>query len=207
MSRILVSFARAIRLWWGEFLFLLLLNIIWLAAQLTIVLGPPATAALYAIAQKVVDRELVGFRDFWQALHQTIGVSWLWGAAQIVVYGVLFFNMAYYRGRADILSLTLRYAWTLLLFAWFAMNLYFWPLYLAQTEQRFISTLSNAAKMALANPGYTLLFALLALVLISLSLLSGLLLGAVLGTWLALWGVLVVQDRLAQAGAISAPSP
>lgn len=200
MSRILVFFGRAIKLWWGEFLFLLLLNVVWLVAQLTIVFGPPATAALYVVAQKVVDRELVGFKDFWQAMRQHFGVSWLWGAAQIIVYGVLIFNMAFYGGREAVIYLSLRYAWTLLLFFWFAINLYFWPLYLAQTEQRFGSSLGNASKMFLVNPGYTVLFALLALALVTISTLSGLLLGAALGTWLTLWSLLVVQDRLDKAG-------
>ena len=50
--------------------------------------------------------------------------------------------------------------------------------------------------MALLNPGFTILYALLALVLIAVSTLSGLLLGTVLGSWLALWGTLVVRNLL-----------
>ena len=79
---------------------------------------------------------------------------------------------------------------------WFAVNLYYWPLNHAQADKRFTTTLGNAAKMALLNPGATIIYTLLALALIVSSTLSGLLLGTVLGAWLALWGVLVVRQLL-----------
>lgn len=196
MVRLLVLFSQAVRAWWQELLFLLLLNVVWLAAQFTIVLGPPATAALYAIARQIVDRELVGPADVWQAVRVHFSAAWIWGAAQILVYGVLSYNLAYYAGRGGLGFLTLRYAWTLMLVAWFAINLYYWPLYFAQTDRRFMTTLSNAARMALLNPGFTLLYAVLTLLFITGSVLTAFFLGAVLGTWLALWGTLVVRELL-----------
>jgi len=189
-------FARAIRAWWGEFLFLLVLNFIWLLAQLTVLFGPPATVALYVVARQILDGELVGFGDFWRALRGGFGRAWVWGAAQLLVYGVLGFNLLFYAGRPGVGFLALRYAWTLLALAWFALNLYYWPLNLAQTDRRFVTTLSNAAKMAALNPGFTVAYALFALFVIAISVLSGLLLGAVLGTWLALWSTLAVRDLL-----------
>ena len=196
MPHLLQLFARAIRLWWREFLFLLVLNLVWLLAQATVVLGPPATAALVAVAAQVADDELVDFGDFWRALTANFGRAWLWGAAQLVVYGVLGFNFVAYAKTTDWPILALRYAWGLLALGWFAINLYYWPLNHAQTDKRFTTTLGNAAKMALLNPGATIIYTLLALALIVSSTLSGLLLGTVLGAWLALWGVLVVRQLL-----------
>jgi len=192
----LVLFGRAIRAWWDEFVFLLLLNLIWLLAQLTVVLGPPATLGLYTVARRVLNRDLVGFGDFWRAGRDGFARAWIWGAAQLVVYGVLGFNLWVYGGRPGIGFLALRYAWTLLLLAWFVLQLYYWPLNLLQSDQRFFTTLGNATKMALLNPGFTLAYALLALLFIAVSVLSGMLLGAVMGTWLALWGTLVVRERI-----------
>jgi uncharacterized membrane protein YesL len=196
MPHLLRLFARAVRLWWRELLFLLVLNFVWLLAQLTVILGPPMTAALVAVAGKVIDGELVGPDDVWQAWRENFGRAWVWGAVQLFVYGVLGFNFVVYAGASGALILTLRYAWALLAFAWFAINLYFWPLYFEQSDRRFTTTLGNAAKMALANPNFTVAYAFLALVFIAASVLSGLLLGAVLGTWLALWGTLVVRELL-----------
>ncbi len=197
MLKLFILFWLAIRAWWGELLFLLALNFIWLLAQLTVILGPPSTVALYTVAQRVLDKDIVDFGDFWQALKENFGRSWIWGAAQIVIYLVLVYNLFFYAGKEGVVYLALRYAWTLLLLFWFAINLYYWPLYLAQTDRRFTTTLSNAAKMALINPGYTIAYSLLALLFIVGSMISGLLLGAVMGVWLALWGTRVVQDRMA----------
>lgn len=188
---------RAIRLWWRELLFLLVLNVLWLIAQLTLVLGPPMTVSLYVVARKVMQGELVDFRDITGALRQHLAAAWAWGALQVIVYGVLGFNLFFYASAHGQLVLILRYAWTLLLLAWFTLNLYYWPLYLAQEDRRMTTTLSNAGKMILLNLRFTLVYSLLALFLIAVSIFSGFLLGAVMMAWLALWGNLVVADRLA----------
>ena len=60
---------RAIRLWWREFPFVVLLNFIWLACQVTVVLAAPATAAVVYVAQRVVDGELVDLGDFWRGMR------------------------------------------------------------------------------------------------------------------------------------------
>lgn len=196
MSRPFVLFARAIGLWWREFAFLLALNLLWLLAQLTVVLGPPATAALVAVAGCVADGELTDFGDFWRALRANFAAAWRWGLLQWLVYGVLGFNLAAYAGQEGVGILALRYAWTLMAFAWFAINIYFWPLHFEQVDRRLATTLSNATKMALLNPGFTAGCALLALAFIIVSVLSGLLLGAVLAAWLALWSTLLVRHLL-----------
>ncbi len=196
MLHLLRLFARTIGHWWREFVLLLALNLLWLLAQLTVVLGPPATAALVAVAGRVADGELTDFGDFWRALRANFTAAWRWGLLQGLVYGVLGFNLVAYAGRDGVGILTLRYAWTLILFIWFAINLYFWPLYFEQIDRRLTTTLSNASKMALLNPGFTLGYALLALTFIAASVLSGLLLGAVMAAWLALWSTLVVRHLL-----------
>lgn len=189
-------FMGALRLWWRELLFLLVLNVLWLVAQLTVVLGPPMTVSVYVVARKVMEGDLIDFKDVISAVRQHLAASWVWGALQIVVYGVLGFNLFFYARAEGQLVLILRYAWTLLLLAWFTLNLYYWPLYLAQEDRRVATTLSNAGKMILLNPGFTLIYSLLALILVAVSIFSGLLLGAVMMVWLALWGNLVVANRL-----------
>jgi uncharacterized membrane protein YesL len=199
MTQALTLFGRAVRTWWREFPFLLVLNIIWLLAQATVVLGPPTTAALYLVAGRVLDGEVVDFGDLWRAWRQLAGRAWVWGAAQLVVYGVLGFNFWAYARGSGLLVLTLRYAWALLVFAWFTLNLYYWPLNLVQVDHRFSTTLSNAAKMALLNLNFTLAYGLCCLVFVVASVLSGALLGAVMMSWLALWGTLAVRGRLVPA--------
>ena len=196
MLQLFRLFWKAIKAWWRELVLLLVLNFIWLVAQLTIVLGPPTTAMLYGIAEKVLDGELVGFEDAWKIGRDNFVRSWIWGVPQLVIYLLLVLNLMAYADTEGAFVLGLRYAWTLLLLVWFAINLYYWPFYFAQEDRSFRTTISNAAKMALLNPGFTFLYALLVIVLILLSVVTGLLLGAVLGMWVALWGTLIVRDRL-----------
>ena len=147
---------RAIRLWWREFAFLMLLNFIWLVCQLTIVLGGPATAALVYVARRVADRELVGLDDFWHGLRHNFTAGLKWSLAQILVYGVLAFNLWFYAGQSGLAVLSLRYAWTIMALIWFAINLYYWPLHFEQADRRFRTTLANATKMAFLNPNATI---------------------------------------------------
>lgn len=194
---------RAIGLWWREFLFLILLNFIWLLCQFTIVLGGPATAALVYVTRRVVDHELIGPGDFWQGFRENFGAASKWAIAQVFVYGVLGFNLWYYGGRAGLAALSLRYAWTVMALIWFAINLYFWPLHFEQADRRFRTTLSNATKMAFLNPNETIVYTVAALFLIGLCIGAGVLLAAVLGAWLSLWGVLLVRANLEEAARAS----
>jgi uncharacterized membrane protein YesL len=190
---------RAIGLWWREFLFLVLLNFIWLVCQLTIVLGGPATAALVYTGRRVADRELVGLEDFWQGFRENFTAGLRWTVAQLIVYGVLGFNLWYYAGRQGLAALSLRYAWTIMALLWFAINLYFWPLHFEQADRRFRTTIANASKMAFLNPNETIIYTVAALLLIVFCTGTGVLLGFVLGAWLSLWGVLVVRANLQEA--------
>lgn len=189
-------FPRAIKLWWREFPFLVLLNFIWLVCQVTVILAAPATAALVSVARRVADEELIGLDDFWAALRENFTPALKWGVVNLFVYGVLGFNLFYYREQVGLAVLSLRYAWTIMALMWFAVNLYFWPLHFEQADQRFRTTLGNAAKMALLNPNGTVVYTVAALALIVFSVGSGALFGFVLGAWLSLWGVLVVRDHL-----------
>jgi uncharacterized membrane protein YesL len=188
--------SRAIGLWWREFAFLVVLNFIWLICQLTVILGAPATAALVYVARRVADGELIGLDDFLQGMRENFGAALKWGIAQIIVYGVLVFNLWFYAGQTGLVVLSLRYAWTIMALIWFAINLYFWPLHFEQADRRFRTTLSNSAKMALLNPNETIVYALAALLLIVICVATGALFGFVLATWLSLWGVLDVRTNL-----------
>jgi len=79
MLQTLKLFGLAIRKWWKEFLFLLALNFLWLLAQMTVILGPPSTVALYIVTQHVLDGSIVDFGDFWRAIKGNFVNSWIWG--------------------------------------------------------------------------------------------------------------------------------
>src|SRR5216683_1221340 len=87
---------RAFSLWWGELLLLTVLNLAWLVLQIPIVTGPPATAAIYAIARRIADGELVGAKDAWLSLRQMFWPAWGWGLLNGIMAVVIVSNFAAY---------------------------------------------------------------------------------------------------------------
>src|SRR5439155_18239503 len=87
---------RAFAAWWGEWPLLMLLNLAWLALQIPIVTGPPATAAMYAMARRVADGEVVGPRQAWHSLRAMFWPAWGWGAVNLVLAVVVIGNFAAY---------------------------------------------------------------------------------------------------------------
>ena len=135
MLEALKVIGRAFRLWWGELLLLTALNVAWLALQIPIVTGPPATAAMYVIVRRLVDGELVGPRDAWQALRQMFWPAWIWGLLNLVIAGVVSFNFITYGSAPGPAWAALRLAWGTIALLWFAVNLFYWPFWLAQSDR------------------------------------------------------------------------
>ena len=84
-SGVAAILSRAFRLWWGDFMLLLFFNIVWFALQFPIFTGPAATAAMYAIARRIVDRELVGPSHGRDALRHMLWPSLRWAAINLAV--------------------------------------------------------------------------------------------------------------------------
>lgn len=65
--RIIIFFVRCI-----------MLNLLYLAASIAIITIPPATAAMFATARKLItERDVSMFRDFWRAFQENIKQSYL----------------------------------------------------------------------------------------------------------------------------------
>ena len=197
---------RAFAAWWGEWPLLMLLNLAWLALQIPIVTGPPATAAMYAMARRVADGEGVGPRQAWQSLRAMFWPAWGWGAVNLVLAVVVIGNFAAYGAAPGLGWAALRLAWGSLTVLWIAINLFYWPFWLAQADQRMVTTLRNALVMCLKAPGFGLTLLVICAALAVVSVLVTLPLAAALVSWLALIGVLAVDAALRRPDMV-APAP
>ena len=111
MFKPFLLFGRAISLWWRELISFMLLNILWLALQITIIAGPPATAAMYAAARRVVDGDYLDLRHYWDAMRQMFWPAWKWGAVNLVIVVVVAGNFWFYRNSSSSLIALLRLFW------------------------------------------------------------------------------------------------
>jgi uncharacterized membrane protein YesL len=202
MFEALRVFGRAFGLWWHELLLFSVLNLAWLALQIPIVTGPPATAAMYVMARRVADGEIVGVRDAWLALRQTFWAAWGWGALNGVIAVVVAVNFMVYGSAPGLMWAAFRLAWGTIATLWFAMNLFYWPFWLAQADRRLVLTLRNALLLYLKAPGFGLTLLVLCAALIVVSVAVTLPLAMALISWLSLIGVLAVDTAVHRPGRI-----
>jgi uncharacterized membrane protein YesL len=196
MTRGFSIIGQALRLWWGEFMLLIFFNLFWLALQIPIVTGPPATAAMYAIARQLADGELIEPRHGLEALRRMFVPAWVWGAINLLIVGVLAGNFWLYQSATGWLWTGLRLAWGLIALGWFAVNLFYWPFWLAQEKKSPQLALRNSFLFLAKKPALALTLMLISALLIVVSVLTTLPLGAALMAWLALIGVMAVDEAL-----------
>ncbi len=188
--------ARALGLWWREFVVFIFFNLVWLALQLPIVTAPPATAAMYVIARRAANNELLDPRDGWAALRQVFVPAWKWGLVNLAIVIPLFANFYAYQNAQGFIWTVIRLVWGGVGVVWFTLNLFYWPFWLAQSDQRLVTTFRNSAVMLLKAPLLGLTLAVICGVLIAGSILFAVPAAIGLMAWLSLIGVLAVDEEL-----------
>jgi uncharacterized membrane protein YesL len=196
MPRAFSIVGHALRLWWSDFLLLTFFNLAWLALQIPIVTGPPATAAMYAMARRLADGELIEPRHGLEALRRMFGPALVWGAINLLIVGVVLGNFWLYQSATGWLWTGARLVWGLIALGWFAVNLFCWPFWLAQEQHSLRIAFRNSFLFLSKRPGLALTLVGLSAFLIVVSVLTTLPLAAALMSWLALIGVLAVEEAM-----------
>lgn len=187
---------RAFIHWYDEFLVFMIFNIVWFVLQLGIVTGPAATAAMYAVARNKVRGEYLSLNTGWNALRQLFKPALKWGVVYAVIVGVILVNFKFYQGADGIIWGIIRILWALVGMVWAAMNLFYWPFWMSQSDKRMTTTLKNTALFLLKRPGYSLSLVALCAILTILSILTTLPFIVLLISLLALIGALAVEDEI-----------
>ncbi len=187
---------HAARLWWRDWIGLVLLNILWLALQIPIVTGPPATAVLYAIAQRMYKDEYWEMQELWPLLRQLFWPAWRWALPNLIILLVLTGNLYAYQNAAGAAWTVLRLVWGTALTVWLMLNFFYWPFWWRQRDKSWRTTLANCGRFLLLNPGTAVILFIFSVTLISVSVLLAVPLAAGVVGWLALVGVTAVQRAL-----------
>lgn len=172
---------------------------------LPIVTIPAAWGGLCKLSYHALRRPNAEWDDFTSGVKEQLGRGILIGlinALVLIINGVNLYNSL---GDDSLMTNFLRGVWLFVLFAWFSIQLYFYPLWYAMENPTVTGAIRNAALMVAQNPLFTLTIWL-----------SFLLLWLVSTIFFALWLLLTlsvmaviantaVQDRLRAAG-IEKPS-
>lgn len=163
-------FGRALRNIWDDILPLGVMNILTLLGQVTIVLGPPAMAALHAMCQRAADGYAIKTEEYFQAGRKYFVRAWLFAAPAFIVNVLIVWNIAFYADFQQEWAVWVQAAWLAALLFWNAVQFYMFPFLVAQDDKRWRVALRNSALTAGANPLFTLFLLILSGALVGLSL-------------------------------------
>jgi len=184
---------RLLRDWWNHLVHLTMLNIIWLIAQILVVTGPPATATLYIVANQIAQGELLSVRDVWTIFRAMFVPAWKWAACNLIVLLVLASYLLWAPTQAGVIFSFVSVLVLLVLLLWLTMNLFYWPLWIAQEDTGLRNTFRNAFVIVIAAPVDSFSLFLVNALMIVVSALVVLPLIHFLMVWMALLGENVAQ--------------
>jgi len=159
----------ALRDTWSDLLTTGMCSLLWVVLNLLLVTGPPATLALFYVANRLAHGELTDPGDFLRAWRRYFGVGWRWG---LINGGMLFLLVGdvILTGRLS-QSATARLAQGFFLaglVTWLLVQLYALPFLFEQETPSVRLALRNGAVMLGTNaPFSVVLGALLVLILLA----------------------------------------
>ena len=191
----LIVLWRGFGLWRRHIVVLTLASLGWAALSLTLLLLPPATAGLYALANRIAYGEPPHAAHFFAGARRYGALSFRWALVNLVAGSLIYAGFAV----ADLPGLG-RVALILVLGGWIAVQFYVWPLLFEAPHKRLLPALRTAPLLALAAPLYTvtLLWAVALIILTAAAIAEPL--GALAAGFVALIGNLAVTERLAAFG-------
>ncbi len=204
MQAALAVIWETLRDWWDSMVGLATFNLVWLGLSLTVLLCPPATAGLYAVTNSLAHGKGQRLEDFVEAARRYAWVSWRWALINLVIGALLAVNFVFYGSIEATGAFFIQLGLTVAALLWLVMQFYVWPFLIEQEQKRLRTALRNALFLALANPLYTLLLLLVAVVAIVFSLVAILPLGFFTMSFLALLSNRAVVERLTHYGKLPA---
>ncbi len=180
---------------WDEYMSVLVISAAWLLAQVLIIPGPPATAALFAMARATHDGVFWSAADAWSAFRALFWPAWRWGLPNLLVITIGLYNISVFWNVPGVWA-GLRWLWLAALLVWLGLNLFYWPFYLASADRSWRNTYANCARFWLLHPPAAAVLLAMALVVgvAAVSTLLPVVLGVVF--WLALVAETAVRRSL-----------
>lgn len=183
---------------WDSVFLVIFCSLVWLFLVLLIVPGPPATLALFDMAERIARHEhLLEFRDYLRAVWARFGVGWRWAAVNIPVLAILLIDIRVVPLMFEA-SVAVPVQWFFIgaLALWLVVNWFALAFLFQQQEMSVRQALRNGAVLVLQHPLFTLAVVVITVILLWLStilIIVNLLFGPMLA---ALIGTHAVLDRL-----------
>lgn len=197
IRKIFSVYRRSLAEIWGDLWTMLVVNSLWIVANLLIIPGPPATIALHSYVNRIVHGQESDHDDFWKAFKRSWGVGWRWGIVNLIVMLLLALNYYLVSNATNAnLGSWLQGLYIAVALGWFMLQFFALPFLFEQEEMKVGQAMRNSALMIGRNLGFSFLLGLSLLIFLTVATLAfalGIVYGAV---FLALAGHFAVNDQL-----------
>lgn len=172
-------------------------NLFWLVGNALVITGPPATLALFYVANRLARGEVTDPGDFIAAFRRYFKPAWRWGLLNLLVVFFLVGDFVITGRLLDPpLSQLIQGFYLQALLFWLFLQLYLLPFLLEQEQPQVRLALRNALVMFGRNLSFSLALALLVVFVLIGSTIFFLVIFAAGGMLMALIGNHAVLNRL-----------
>ena len=187
--------------WWDGWLDFEVITLVWFFAQVTVVLGPPATFGLYYVAHAMInDGEALGARGLIQGARKYFWKAMLWGSLNWLAWILAYVNLIFYSQVNSTFGFVAEIMVLVVISLWLVTQFYAVPYFMEQEDKNIFLALRNGILTTLATPFYTLVLMILVVVLIAVSGLFVLPLFLGAPALIAVLGTQAMIDRLISFG-------
>lgn len=187
---------------WDALLLIATLNLAWIGFSLTIVLLPPATAALFESMHELASGRSQGIREYVGSVRRRFVASWLWACWAVGGMAIVLVNFRFYdTTTGSLFWLSAAFAVVGALFA--VSVLYVWPFVFRQSSGGILRALRNSVLAVLAAPLYALTLAVVLLLVVGVSAILILPLAVFTPALFCIVASHAVTDRLRAFGKLS----
>lgn len=158
--------AQALRDWWDDWVNQVIIAIVWIFCWLTVVLGPPATLGLYYVANRLAHGDSLGLGGLIEGARRYFIKSWQWALLNLAALLVLAVDLMFYGQVQAAWAGFLQGTFIVLGLLWLLVQFYALPLLMEQEQKSLKLALRNGLFVALSAPGYTLVVAFIAVLLL-----------------------------------------
>jgi hypothetical protein len=169
-------FWGAIKDWWDELFILMLMNIVTVLLAIPIVTLPPALAGLWNAANVVAQGKVPSWGDYFEGFRRYFLKAWGLALLNILVAVIVFTNARFYTPEvapfeiSPTVSTWVSGFFIAVGFLWAVLQMYPLAVLLEQEDQRLLVALRNSVVLFIVNPGFTIVLALLMLLVAAVSM-------------------------------------
>ena len=191
---------RSVVDWWDSWLDLVGAVVVWILAQVTIVLGPPATFGLYYTAHALVNGESLGWRGVVEGGRKYFGKSWLWFLLSALGFMLIYSNIQFYGMFDNVWAAYAQIFFVLVGYVWLVAQFYALAFLVEMKEKKLLFAIRNGFFVGMASPLFSLLIILFGMVVMAFSVILVLPVFFGMPALFPILGVRAVYNRLEAYG-------